>query len=290
MENITEINDAFNDKRKIDDFYTQSSCSLYEGEFYIIYNSKNPIDTLKRLSWTKREFEEKINFFKAKYGNDDDGLADFFTAKFNEYYAKYKEKEEETEKINYQYENAKRVVISVCSSNLSVAEYCDENLYCDMKNIKECVMLLTRRNKKVSKLILEKINEKESPEFIERMNSIKEEIQNNKDFDIVDYYLRTGLSLSDFKTVVGTFPELNKLIDRNPLNLCTSRYSDPKSFKNKNANAILSIDGITISDEDKDKIYEYMEENDIPYTQATYKAVVRKYISGELIPTKKKLI
>lgn len=257
---------------------------------YSIYKAENPVEQLKKLSWSRKEYEKIMESASKRYGEDGKEVFEWLNEKFEEYYTKYKVKPAKVEKVDFVKENAKRIITSVSLSGLSIAEYTDENLYCDISDIsnaiKEFVPAYTEQYNKV----VGALNSRESKSFKPKMLSILDEINTNEDFDIVDYYLRTRLCLKDFRSIVGQNDKLSVFMSKYNKYMTRQKYDNGENFRNTIYSQKCIKNGREITKEDKDKVFEYMEKNQIPYGTQTYNGVLRRYLDGLILEEKVKVM
>ena len=257
---------------------------------YSIYKSENPVGEFKKLSWSRKEYEEKIERMSKRYGDDAKELIEWFNEKFEEYYTKYKTKPEKVEKVDFVKENAKRILTSVVTSGLSIAEYANENLYCDMSDIRGAIKVFTQAYTDSYRKVVAGIDSQENEWFKLEMMSILDEMNINEEFDIVDYYLRTRLCLKDFRNIVGQNDKLSLFMSKYSKYTTRQKYDSGINFRNTKYAEKCIKNGKEITIEDKRKVFEYMETNQIPYGEQTYNAVLERLLKGKLIEESKQKV
>lgn len=259
--------------------------SKTDSDLLYIFNSPNPVDAFKSFNWSRRQYDKRIDYVLGKYGKDAIEPVEYLNEKFNEYFNKYKVKKEETTKT-YSNEDSKKLVLDVLSSGKSIGEYCAEHLYCDMTNIHKALETIYRDSKTIT-LVEKTLNSCEKWTFRYGLTFILKRMA-DKDFNIIDYYLETKLSLFDFKkllTNISVEDSTNLAIFMKKYKTCiyAKNYEDPTKFKDNKLNEGYNIYGKDLTSNDREIISSWMDKNEIPYTSQTYPIVRDMYISGELI-------
>lgn len=160
------------------------------------------------------------------------------------------------------------------------------------ENFRKTMRLLKENNnelyQKAENALQEKISEKITPteEILNLLNSLKEHIENNKEFTIIDYQSITNISLTEMKKRLNNLDLSNE--DKRIIQTFVSKTLGSRPLKIKQ---ILSIkttlqdkDGnlITPSTEEIENIIKFMEENNIPLLTKPYNSILKLYINGEL--------
>lgn len=257
---------------------------------YSIYQSENPVEQLKKLSWSREEYKKIIESASKRYGEDAKEVFEWLNEKFEEYYTKYKVKPAKIEKVDFTKENAKRVIASVTLSGLSIAEYANENLYCDISDICNAIKAFVPAYTDQYNRIVDGFNSRENKAFKTEILSILDEMNKNEDFDIVDYYLKTSLCLKDFRSIVGQNDKLSLFMSKYNKYTTRQKYDSGENFRNTIYSQKCIKNGREITKEDKDKVFEYMEKKQIPYGIQTYNAVLRRYLDGLILEEKVKVM
>lgn len=189
---------------------------------------------------------------------------------------------------------ANKLIRSLITSHVkSLDHFCEMNSV-DRKQLKNSIDLIARNDQIVYAAAIEKINIIEKP-LKDHLNEVANnmlvglsrgiEIDEGKtrSYDLLDYYMATSVSLTDFHTFVkGT---LNKT-DQNkiakfvsPNNYCKQIDDDIKEISIK-----MLKDGVLtlISDEEKNAAISFLEQNQIPIYYLTFQAALRRYVNGLL--------
>ena len=160
------------------------------------------------------------------------------------------------------------------------------------ENFRKTMRLLKENNnelyQKAENALQEKISEKITPteEILNLLNSLKDHIENNKEFTIIDYQSITNISLTEMKKRLNNLDLSNE--DKRIIQTFVSKTLGSRPLKIKQ---ILSIkttlqdkDGnlITPSTEEIENIIKFMEENNIPLLTKPYNSILKLYINGEL--------
>ena len=280
-----------NEKMKrpiIDHTVFSGRASKTEGDFLYIFYSDNPVDTFKKFNWTKQEYERKKKFILDKYGENSVEAMKYLDENFNEYFSKYKIKYPKSIKTSSESskEEKKDLILDVLASGKSIGEYCAEHLYYDVTDIHRTLEDLYRNNGKEF-LVREVLNSRESWTFQYELKFILKDME-DENFTIIDYYLKTKLSLYDFKRLlinIDTYGAkvLGSFIDKYSTCMCAKNYENPDKFKENKLKETYRIDNVELTEVDKNKIFSWMDENEMPYTSHTYKEARDRYLKGELI-------
>ena len=273
----------------------------YEEDLSRVYYSTDPKDTLEKFGWSRKEFEQKIELFEKKYEEDAKELVEYFTFLYNECAKRHElsEQERKEKKLNLieikqafqnrEMENASKLIEDVVRSGLSINEYASEVLYCEIIDIKKALRLITT-SKEEYKEKLNELNVEKNKSFTSKLAYINEQMDINPDFDILDYYLNTKLSLNDFKSLVGSSKALGKFMTKYNTCVALKNYEKPSVFRKIKLEEKYITNGKEVSKEDIEYILDFMEEHHIPYTSQTYSLIRRKYLEGKLGQNQKTLI
>lgn len=286
---------------KINDFYNQynDNRTKYEDEFYVIATSENPVAVFKSYNWTDKEFYQKLGYFKKKYPEgEDNGLAEKFEKWFNQYITEYKRT---SLSLNFEYRKdqlsvAKSVIEDLIESDKSIYEYCHSNLgytYAEIKNYIRGYFGEYRSNMPRTREFIQMIESRENPRFINELNHIVEQIMYDENYTVIDYYLDTKLDIVDFmkKTNIK-----NASISQFAAQNFDSAYSFGKEVWRRNLKEFNKqqelkvtriIKGRLIISEEKEAIFKYFEENEIPLNNYTYHAALGKLANSDLDFTSK---
>lgn len=197
----------------------------------------------------------------------------------------------EIEQKSSEYQIAKSILEDVIASGLSIYEYCHINAGNRVTEIKKYIKQIynssDEKNRESTRIIRE-LEEKENPNFINELNFIKEEIMYNDNFTVIDYYLLTKLHIDDFIKRVGMNAMMNQFVGNNFQCSYTHfyNYANKKQIvsinKDRELKLMRSINGRVITIEEKEAIFKFFEENEIPLNEATYSAAIRKIVNNEL--------
>lgn len=285
---------AFSIKQNtIDTFFNRSQHeSNYEDDLYVVATSENPVSAFSILGWTQTKFNRNLNLFKKKYKDKESQI---LATKFEEWFSIYMKKQNDKElslAFKYRKDNlniAQSVVEDLIASGKSIYEYCHEHLeyrYLDIKKYILAVFSEPRGQTEKSKTFIQKIEDRENPNFINELNYIAEEIINNENFDIIDYYLATKLDIDDFIKKVQPSIQIFDFVDKNfdrtcrhfKLNSYNVRIVSINKQQELKVNRIIK--GYYVTPEDKEAIFKYLEEEQIPLNMFTYRAALNRLVSG----------
>lgn len=272
---IEKFSEAFDSKTLLK---SDLRISKTEEQLYNIFTSENPVEQIRKYHLEESDIKRMRSCLETKYSKEDIDLLEEY---YLEYCNKYATKSVQEIKADALKEKSKIILDDVRKSGKSLAEYASENLYIDINDIDRAIKNLTSETGKEYQILVEEINSRESETFKDEMNAILNEIRYG-DFDILDYYSRTKLSLNDFKKIVGSERSLSIFMNKYKNCASRSKYRDPSKFKEERYDQLHVMQGIIITNEDREIVFKYMDENQIPYTEETYRAVLGKYLDDNL--------
>lgn len=280
-------------QNKIDKFFDQGQHQTnYEDDLYVVATSENPVFAFSKLGWTQTTFNRNLKLFKNRYNDEDSQI---LATKFEKWFSIYMKKQNDKElslAFEYRKDNlniAQSVVEDLIASGKSIYEYCHEHLeyrYLDIKKYILAVFSESRGQTEKSKTFIQKIENRENPNFINELNYIAEEIMNNENFDIIDYYLATKLDIDDFikkvQPSIQIFDFVNKNFDRTRKHFEMDSYNERIVSINKQQELKVNriIKGYYVTPDDKEAIFKYLEEEQIPLNMFTYRAALNRLVSG----------
>lgn len=302
---IQEIRKTIDDYKKqsvlrvkqntIDTFFDRNQHDAnYEDDLYIVATSENPVFAFSKLGWKQNKFNRILNLFKKKYKDE---ASQALAVKFEEWFLAYMKKQKEKELLSafeYRTDNlsfAQSIVEDLITSGKSIYQYCHENLEYKCSDIKKYILMFfgeTKGHAEKSKIFIEKIEERENQHFIDELNYIAEEIINNENFDIIDYYLATKLDIDDFMKKVSPTIQIIDFAQKNfertyrrfQMNTSNPRITSLNKQQELKVNRIIK--GYLVTPEDKEAIFKYLEEEQIPLNTFTYRAALNRLVSGNL--------
>lgn len=256
-----------------------NSTKNYEIEFYQLYKSSNPIDLYKKFNWDGKKFYSKLQLFKQKYqSKKDQEIANYLEEKFNEYLKIYNHIKIVVPVASTGIE--KELIASLLNANCSIYEYCDKNYKYSVGEIKQA--LKTFYGCKAPEII-QKLNSIESPRLDCKLNYIAYKIKTDPNFDILEYYSLTKLSPKDFYKKMQIE---DRIISKFVSNNSKGSYIDRAKYLSFNKNYVLKttyiVRGKVITEEEKQMIFKFLDDNEIPFNQFTYRACQNKYLDGKI--------
>ena len=263
--------------------------TAYEDKLYVVATSADPVTTFSTIGWSEERFNQIMDVFRNKYKDKGSlALADQFETWFHKSLKKEKPKQltedlENDIKLN----QAKEILYELLSSGLSIYEYCHVHgkyRVLEIKNFIKTVYGTSKIGKEKTSEVISEIEAREHDNFIKELNSIVIQIENHPDFTILDYYALTKLNVDDFydkigpqSAIVGKFVSTNSLSKRKRFSVRMAAFSPEEELR-----VSRIIKGREITKEEKELIFKYLEENDIPVDQYTYKACLNKLINNDL--------
>lgn len=163
-------------------------------------------------------------------------------------------------------------------SNYTVELFCSKYGY----HLHEINLMIRKLPSTEKEQILEKLESRSNAELIETMTQVIKEICLNKEFDIIDYYQYTHLYPISFDYLLREhFNELSPLIMKK-VSIFIRKYEQYEKIQISRKPEIATetiIDDRVITKEEREKIFNYLEQNNIP--NYFYKEALRKYIQNE---------
>lgn len=238
-------------------------------------SEKESIELLRKYHISKKVYDTKLKMFSTKfpdYKEEQEYLKNIYQKYLDMYF--FKTKEMKIKKMNV--ENQK-ILDSFLESNNTIEEFCSKYGY-RMSLIFQIIYDLPvhQRNE-----IQSSLKNKNNDSLIEIMRQIVKEICLNPNFDIIDYYQYTHLKIYDFRIVLKEyFGELNPKITKKVVIFLNKYREFEKNIitKEKIINSNISIGNKNINLEEKQKILEFLESQNIPI--CFYNAALKKYIKN----------
>ena len=242
--------------------------------------------------------EESINAIFDKYNIDKKKYITVLK-KFEKYYPNQDEEIHDLQNIYNQYLNDEIIanldiniyidkktdftdqelkLIDIYKSNYCIIEYCskEELSYTVATNI------VKKNQKSTNQYLNEMANDilsRDSSIIIDKLLNFANYIALNEDFDILDYLDVTRLSFVDFKNIIAPF------VSREVSTTIFNRLKKLKNLnnhfsKNFELDSKTIIGGRVITREEKEKVFQYIEDNNYPI--GVYQFVLRKYVNGDI--------
>ena len=263
--------------------------ATYEDKLYIVATSIDPVTTISTIGWSEAHFNEIMTLFRSKYKDKDSlNLAKQLETWFHESLKQEKAKKvTEDLKNDPQLNKAKEVLYDLLSSGLSIYEYCHIHGKYRVLEVKDFIRKIygtSNVGKEKACEVISEIESREHENFMRELNSIIIQIENNPDFTILDYYSLTKLNIDDFYDKVGPQDAIiGRFVSTNSLSKCRNFSVRMAVFSpEEELNVSRIIKGREITREEKEKIFKYLEENDIPINQYTYRACLNKLVNNKL--------
>lgn len=167
------------------------------------------------------------------------------------------------------------ILNDLINSNLSIEEFCSKT-GCLISTVR----LICERYKDNNEEIIDSILKKDTKEFKCYIKEIGECILLNNEFNKLDYYLSTSLRYEDFRNIL--FEVIPKEEVLKILRRCTNIFKISTNYisKEKELEIVNTINGRVISKEDKIKVFDFLDENNMPID--LYRLVLKKYVNGEI--------
>ncbi|MBP3766444.1 MAG: hypothetical protein J6G98_04625 [Bacilli bacterium] len=249
--------------------------------FDLLFSDEKMLDKIiKENEITTSKFNSIMKKFKRYYPNQDDEVRYLY-----DIYDKYIKKEtlnniddidyiNKTDNLTEQELN----LIDIYKSNYCIIEYCSQ----EELSYSVASFIVDKYKKSKNTVLSQMANDilsRDSSDIKEKLKNFANYIALNEDFDILDYLDITKLSFVDFKRIIAPLVPrkvsdivINRLRRLNALNNNIS--------KNIELDSKSIIGGREILREEKEKIFEYIENKNYPI--GVYQFVLRKYANGNL--------
>ena len=207
-----------------------------------------------------------------------------------------KKTKEKTEYLNEILEQSINLINNYMDSNLYLKQYLektkipkkdfDKSLESIQKNKPELYQQYEKYNKKLQSEKFAVLSNK-CDIIIERMKNgvINEETNEKRDFDILDYYMYTNLTPEEFVNII------KEKCNSNDMRIIKTFFTKNKGKKDETKiirEMKYSINSVEITDEQKEKIIDYLKSINAPVNIRTFKLAVKRYLNNELINEKGK--
>lgn len=185
----------------------------------------------------------------------------------------------------------KEILEDAFYSSLSIEEYCSKTGTSIDRIKKNCIKYI-KSNNPDKVLIGTSLLERSSYDFIQRLKKDVLCDLTKEDADIFDYLSITRLQARDFREVMlGLIPKETVVMILTQLDLYRlDPFNNKHAMINRSAilNGRIVLNGIEASFENKQKVLNYLDENNLP--EFLFNAALRKHLNGNLILDEKKLI
>ena len=248
--------------------------------YSFLYSKEDFAKILSKLDAYKKYITEKQaeslkpeRNLKIKYNKEEEIKKKEAIAKENEHAKKVKKEKENAIKVVKNFVNRDDYYTRPILKEYGITD----------TTFKKCVSLVSQENKDLHGKLISKYRKLVT--FLN--NTIKE---NNKNFDIIDYLNVTDISPEDLVNAINKngyldlrkFHNKYQFIFRDEINFDKEVQNSSIIFNaefDKNNNYIEGS-GREITDEEKQKAIEYIEEHNYYKTQLIYNLIIRKYVKG----------
>lgn len=236
-------------------------------------SEEEAIELLRKYHISKQIYNTKLRKFSTKFP---DYKQEYLKKIYQEYLDMYALKKQE-KKVDKIYVENQEILSTFLESNNTIEEFCSKHGY-RMTRIFQIIYDLPIHQRKE---IQSSLKDKNNDSLIEIMRQIIKEICLNPNFDIIDYYQYTHLMISDFRIILKEyFGDLDPKITKKVV-IFLQKYSEFGRnivTKEKIINSNISIGNRTINLEEKQKILNYLENQNIPI--CFYIFAFKKYINN----------
>lgn len=173
----------------------------------------------------------------------------------------------------------------------------DINIFCSNNNITldefdKVLKYIESHDYKLAKMCRAKIKEDKKKEIQKIARMIKNGIKTKngiREFDLLDYYLNTYVSFGVIRNVINEIEFSKEELES--LRVFLKKYMYTKfivkeTIYKERVTVLLNNLPYVITKEDKDIVFEFLEENNIPLSDKTYIIALRRYLNNELLEQK----
>ena len=239
----------------------------------------------------KNEFENFINKIETRHPNqvvEIDYLRELYK-KYTKTYIKDTgiDSMEATKLFLLKYNNDKKIekMFDVFNSGYCIEEYCSHTGE-TVRSVEKLIDGLTSENKKKFNTIYDETKNRDNTEFYKYIRFVVSKLLeiDKDDFTMMDYYTYTKLPVNDFRKIVEKICENTKEVRDLLLMIKVGNNSLPRISKVSQLRTKTIISGREVTKEEKEKIFDYLEENNYP--DDVFKIALRKYLDGTLFTSK----
>lgn len=249
--------------------------------YELLYSNEDEVeDIIKNNSITPVKFNGLLKKFKRFYPNQDEEIE--YLNYIYDKYIKIKTIDNLDDLVNIkelgEFNDQELNLIDIYNSNYCIIEYCSKyDLSYDI------ALNIVNKYKNSSNEILKQVSNdilsRDSSIILDKLKNFANYIVLNDEFDILDYLDITKLSFKDFKKIV------NPLISKEAFKIIAIRlkkidFLDKSISKSFELESKTVIGGREITREEKEKVFEYIENNNYP--MGVYQYVLRKYVTKGL--------
>jgi hypothetical protein len=246
----------------------------------VIYNlltdKKEAISYLRKENFSKEQFDKIISDAKETFPNQPE--IDNLKLIYDEYKRTYENVSKNNKNENL---NPYEILIDkIYESGKTTEEYCSITGESVVKVNYVIRQIPTNEKAKI-------IVNRDNSNFENNIKSMVYDLLNAEDFDMTMYYDYTKLNIDDFIRIIKRIiPDEKICLKMRILILNNRRKLNQIISKEKELNNKTIISGREITKEEKEKIFNYIEEKDYPYS--VYFIVTHKYLDGKLSFDKQK--
>ena len=256
----------------------------------LILSEKDAIELIRKQHITKQAYSSFIRKFKTKFPKQLEEI-EVLKGLYVKYLEKYNidpDKKVKRSYIECNHVGDKRLdkFVAVYESGYCIEEYCSINGE-TIHSVTTAVKNLKLEDKQKYAEEYEEILNRDNSDFYEYIRfTISKLLEIDKnDFTIMDYHKYTKLPVTDFVKLANSLVENQETIKELLIMIKIADRKLPRICKDVELNSKITINGVEVSREDKENVFNYLEENGYPICD--YKIALRKYLNGTLIVDKK---
>lgn len=232
-------------------------------------------DFFRRSQITKKQYENYLEKFKIKFPNNEEELS-YLKEIYDKFEQKYVKKKIVAKTVN----KSELITNEILESGYTVEEYC-ANLGISISDT-----YLSICKSKIYQEHIDEFNNRSKESFNALLKNLIYGVL-YENMDILDYYMQTNLDLNDFVRLSRKI--LTSTSDKVAISKFGQKAQNLMSFsttiKEQEFKKVTSINGCEVTTEEKEKIFTFLEQNNIPIK--LYPIALNRYIMGTLDITQK---
>lgn len=299
IDNLDELMQSkYDHETFLDVLFTEAQTELNKYDYFIFaYNlltlsEDEAIEILRKKHLSDRQFGTFIKKIESKHPNQTEELT-YIKNIYNKYKEKYNIKPAKVQNRSELYipldrDNGKRLekFLDVYNSGYCIEEYCSytgETVF----SVTFAIKNMLAEDKEKYNIEYNEVLQRDNSEFYKYVKFVISKLLeiDKEEFTMMDYHTYLRLPQADFAQIANQVVEDKKCIKNLLISIKIAENKLPRISKVSELESRTVIAGREVTREEKEKIFNYLEENNYPIND--YKIALRKYLNGTLIIEKK---
>ena len=288
--------------------------------YNLLLNAKNLdeiINIVDKSNTSLNRLKYGIADFVNSYKNGDEKIKLILEDKLNSYSLYLNKKKESDKNIKLEKDKQDTLPIALKTINAFINSDTTIDRFCKQNNINistfhKYVNLVKEKNHAVANLYQQKIDQYKKDRYLYILNFIKNLVKclkegiiyndKKRDYDIIDYYMSTNINLEDILDIAKgnvsnkDYNILRRFVNDN-IKASKTRANDIKqimdqkvitSYKTNTKGNIIEGSEVVFSNDEKQKIIDFLNNNNIPVNLKTYSLMYKRYKDNLVVINKKK--